>query len=99
MKTLASPRRGSMGIIVILICFAGSGALTIFLVALCRDDHKNRKCHVRRIEDLLGPADEWNLDRGSVAPFDIGEARKGISSVVPRRTTAGIGTGTSGAAD
>ena len=52
-----------MGAIVILICFLGSGALTVFLVELCRDDWKKRKCHVTWVENLLGTADELKLDR------------------------------------
>jgi len=59
-----------MGILVILICFVGSGALTIFLVELCRDDWKKRKCRVTRVEDLLGSAAELDLDRRQTASFE-----------------------------
>ena len=91
-----------MGAIVILICFLGSGALTVFLVELCRDDWKKRKCHVTWVENLLGTADELKLDRGSPEPVELRQRmlRERVSAFSLRnRKEAGIGTGTSSAAD
>ena len=91
-----------MGILVILICFVGSGALTIFLVRLFCEDRRERKCHVTRVENLLGAEAELNLDRRSLAPVQVPERmpREKISAIeVRNRKIISTGTGTLGAAD
>jgi hypothetical protein len=83
-----------------IIWLLGTGFLTVFLVALCKDSRRHRTC--KAVEHLLGADYEIGLDRSHsraarhltrLHPIPIEQSIRKI------QTTKTLGTGTPGAAD
>ena len=83
-----------------IICIFGTGFLSVFLVALCKDSWRHRTCNA--VEHLLGADYEMDLDRSHswaarrptrLQPIPIEH------SIRKSQTTKTLGTDTSGGAD